>query len=299
MNKFKSDFGPIHYFESPLEVLNTIDETIKSKGVDSLWISKVYEGSRSFDQSDKNWAGGSYQDLKNDLENGNKKLIVETDEKVGELLNKNYLEDQFFMDIEGFSYDMGALNSGEPEYCLNRVEEKPRKVLDILIDPSYNGSNNPDVLVARGAAIVKFATGLKNNNYIVNSYIFETTNAHYKTNHEGSTSFELIRVNDEFNLINQIATVSNTKFFRAGLIMLSGICNGELRDPGSAQGYWPSGDEWKKELSKNIPTLTKEPFFIGGGYNWREMNQEASVDKCYEFILKRFEEYQKGLTDEN
>lgn len=68
---------------------------------------------------------------------------------------------------EGLTLDIGKLQAGEPEFMMNivdsaiRLNARPPRIVRIVMNTCLSGSNGPDVLILRGAAVAALALMLE------------------------------------------------------------------------------------------------------------------------------------------
>ena len=187
-----------------------------------------------------------------------------------------------FMDIEGFAYDMGAVVSGEPECCINWNDVAPTKVINIIVDISFNCGTSATEIKNRGVAIANLINTLLTKKYIVNLEFLE-----YNTQSDIDTEV-LVKVDTSNLSIATIAMMCSTEYFRqVGFVTLDDIRHKES-ESGRGQGEMNNTklNEWKDK-----------GFFIGGSYNDSRRTYNGcyrSIKSANETIEAMFNEYCKN-----
>ena len=187
------------------------------------------------------------------------------------------------MDIEGFSYDMGAVVSGEPECCVSGGFPKVKPHLNIYIDTGYSGRVSPKIIANRGVAIYQLISNLLSKGYLLDIWI-----VHY-IDVSGRQYCQRVKLSTEYLTVSQLAFAGKCEFFRVVTWLLTAI---QMR----RRDYDGSGCSMPK--SEVVETLKKDGLFIPSGYTDSRFNS-CSREQALEYVTKIYNDYVWGIYANN
>jgi hypothetical protein len=203
-----------------------------------------------------------------------------------EALNMDYeTKEGISFDVEGFTYDMGAVVSGEPECCLNTGFPDVKPHLNIYIDIGYNGSVSPDTIANRGVAILQLINSLLSLGYILDIWM-----VHFITTSDGELYSQRIKLSTEYLTISQLAFSGTCEFFRVIAWLLTAI---------QKHSYSYTGDGKSMPASAVIKDMKNQGLFIPSGYTDERFNC-CSQKEAIELVRQIYNDYIKsGVNNES
>lgn len=182
------------------------------------------------------------------------------------------------MDIEGFSYDMGAVVSGEPECCVSSGYPAVKPHLDIYIDTGYCGGVEPKIIAYRGIAIYQLISNLLSKGYLLDIWI-----VHY-IDTQGKHYCQRVKLSTEYLTISQLAFAGKCEFFRVVTWLLTAI---QMNKP------IYTGEGMSMPRSEVVEDLKNNGLFIPSGYTDGRFNH-CNKEQALEYVTEIYNNYVKG-----
>lgn len=268
------NFGSYTYntqhFDSMAEIAEHIQETPE--------IGKYELAKNSYLKSESHFLGiDSFDSIIDRLKYGDNKMTTMYLDKIKALEDEGIDENNgFFMDIEGFGYDMGAVVAGEPECCINQGYPEIKPFLKIYIDTGYCGGVSPITICNRGVAIFQLISNLLSMGYILDVRII-----HYITTDDGKYLAQTVKLSTDYLVTSQLAFGGTCEFFRIVTWLLTAIQK--------LDKYYTGGgkSEPKPEVIKEFK---KDGLYIPSGYTDSRFNY-CTQQQAIEYVTGIYNEY--------
>ncbi len=185
-----------------------------------------------------------------------------------------------YMDIEGFSYDMGAVVSGVPECCINTGLPAPTPCFKIFVDITFNWTYSAKQIMNRGIAITCLIENLILNGYIVDLYVMD-----FNRQSDIHTMYT-VKVDTQNLSIANIAFMSSPEYFRK----IGWITTDKIRNKASEGGRGNS-----TLLPFMLDKIKKDKiFYIGGSYTDSDLcNHLSTPQEAIKYLVNKFNTFCK------
>lgn len=282
MIEITKNFGDTVYklqeFESMCEMADYIEKTPDIKEYKMTKNSYLSEHSEFLGLS-------CFDDVLNRLRFGDNKMTTMYLDQLKTIKSEDGEENTaYFMDIEGFGYDMGAVVAGEPECCINQGYPNTKPYLKIYIDTGYYGGVPPKTIAYRGVAIYQLISNL-----LAKGYILDVNFIHFIDAWGGSGGTkrvaQTVRLSTDYLVTSQIAFGGTCEFFRIVTWLLTAI---QTKD----KSYDGSGKSMPSKSVIDYITQTEKSLYIPSGYTdtrFNCCNQEQAIEYVAE-IYNNFAE---------
>jgi hypothetical protein len=259
------------------ENMQEIENYIKKEDLSKYSLLKEIENEPKF------YGTNDFEKTLMRMKYGNKNVTEQYLNGINEIKQEAETNEGYFMDIEGFAYDMGSVVAGEPECCINQGALSNKPYLKIFIDTGYCGGTSQKIINNRGIAIYMLISTLIAKGYILDIYFvhyitaWSTPNMYYAQN---------VRLPLENIDISQIAFLGTCEYFRTITWLLTAI---------QSNCTWYTGDGKSMPSDRIVEKLKKEGLFIPSGYT-DERFEDCSQEDAIRYIT---EIYNEGVKNAN
>lgn len=238
------------------------------------------------------WSGGkTYKEAKEQIIYGDSDYTQYFIDGLKTINKENDDNSGIGFDVEGSSYDMGAVIDGVPECCIKQDVLTQRKFIKIVVTTNFSWRVNENYIKNRGIAIFNLINTLILQGYIIElSFIGCFTHCHSdkKDADCGNTdknALMIIDIPDCQNCVSTIAYLCSVQFFRIIEILVADMITGDYGCDGNNTGY--KGYELRKKLQSGeylyFPDGYDKEDFEGYSYN--------TVENANKEVVKIFNEY--------
>ena len=249
---------PFKHFGNIIELLEYIEQNEKRRD----W--GVIDNNRSA----RNWTGGySYRQAKEQIITGETKYTQKFIEGLKTVQNEDTDNTQFGFDVEGDSYDMGAVVEGIPECCIQQTFPQDKKYIRVIAALGFRDGTPEQAIVNRGVAITHLISTLLTQGYIVDFSVCMYCSQKFSKQYGGFV-LDLPR---NMISISSIAFVCSIQFFRIISLLTCDMIN-DVNWAGHCQAYKPDefldwarkdtlyiDDDYDYDFEKDVRDYCKTP----------------------------------------
>lgn len=237
-------------------------------------------------QRDEDWSGvKDWEQVKNKLAYGDDEFTGYFCDNLKDLSEDGDARNGVWMDIEGFSYDMGSVVAGEPECCVNMNGPESKPELVVYVPISFSCDWNKNLLLNRGVAITNLIHTLMVKGYILDIKMFHSVKREYKGEKGCNRITYVVNIPTQNLCIADIAYSCSPAYFRgAHFVAMDMLADHFSGENGDGRGR---GEKCKQIVNE----VKSKGIYFPDGYDGEGKRNFETVEKANEWAIKRFNEY--------